>query len=213
MPKSQARTFPLAASRCSSNPPPPIPLIQGSTTPNAREVTTTASTALPPAASTAAPACAARRFWDTTMPPSETMAGLRMTWRRERLSTMTAPGGLEVAVRDVQARTHRSPRKGKRAKPPISVVLSAAKQPCFGRLSSVRWIPLLVVPEHGIHAGKELTHDRDDRHLLLLPFGQQVLVVGGESWIVSTGGKGRHEKEATEPGPAALDPAFAAAVG
>src|SRR5690625_3991540 len=90
---------------------------------------------------------------------------------------------------------------------------ASAKQPCSGRLSSARWIPLLVVPEHGIHAGKELTHDRDDRHLLLLPFGQQVLVVGGESWIVATGGKGRHEQEAAEPGPAALDPAFAAAVG
>src|SRR4029453_4549218 len=60
-------------------PPPPSPLIQGSSTPSAKVVAMTASTQSPPAASTSAPTCAALLDCAATMPPLEVTAGLRIT--------------------------------------------------------------------------------------------------------------------------------------
>ena len=56
IPKSIAWTFPEGASWISMCPPPPMPLIQGSSTETVKAVATAASTALPPSASTFAPA-------------------------------------------------------------------------------------------------------------------------------------------------------------
>src|SRR5215216_4909958 len=56
--------------RCATrNPPPPMPLIHGSTTPETNAVVTAASTALPPALNTAAPASAASTDLAPTIPP------------------------------------------------------------------------------------------------------------------------------------------------
>src|ERR1700761_2635521 len=55
---------------------PPMPLIQGSTTPKAKAVATAASTALPPASRIAAPAFEASTCCETTMPPRPVRAGL-----------------------------------------------------------------------------------------------------------------------------------------
>src|SRR3546814_18767811 len=60
------------------------PLIQGSTTPMAKETATDASTALPPPARTSTPISAARRCCAATMPWAEEVAGLRGTWEREK---------------------------------------------------------------------------------------------------------------------------------
>src|SRR5690606_30537023 len=61
------------------------PLIQGSSTPSAKEVATAASRASPPASRTSAPAWAASRCCAATMPPRLETAGLRTTWEREKL--------------------------------------------------------------------------------------------------------------------------------
>src|SRR3546814_8737280 len=73
-------------------PPPAGPLIQGSKTPIAKETATAASTALPPAASASAPISAARRCCAATMPCLEAVAGLRVTWEREKDIERTIPG-------------------------------------------------------------------------------------------------------------------------
>src|SRR5688500_3480625 len=65
-----------------------MPLIQGSSTPSANVVAITASTQSPPSASTAAPTSAALRDCEATMPPLETVAGLRMCWALENWSCM-----------------------------------------------------------------------------------------------------------------------------
>src|SRR5688572_10365729 len=72
-------------------PPPPAPLIQGSSTPSAKVVATTASMQSPPAASTAAPISAARRDCEATMPPLDVTAGLRICWELEKWSVMALP--------------------------------------------------------------------------------------------------------------------------
>src|SRR6266550_3325466 len=72
-------------------PPPPRPLIQGSSTPSANVVAITASMQSPPAASTAAPTSAALRDCEATMPPSDVTAGLRICWAFENWSRMTFP--------------------------------------------------------------------------------------------------------------------------
>src|SRR5215211_1042723 len=69
-------------------PPPPTPLIQGSSTPSANVVAITASMQLPPAASTAAPTSAALRDCEATTPPLETTAALRICWVFENWSDM-----------------------------------------------------------------------------------------------------------------------------
>src|SRR5436190_5636501 len=69
-------------------PPPPSPLIQGSSTPSAKVVAITASMQSPPAASTPAPTSAALRDCEATMPPLETTAGLRICWVFENWSAM-----------------------------------------------------------------------------------------------------------------------------
>src|SRR3546814_10535207 len=71
------------------------PLIQGSTTPMAKETATAASTALPPPASTSAPISAARRCCAATMPWEEEVAGLRVTWEREK-ADMETPAAAKV---------------------------------------------------------------------------------------------------------------------
>src|SRR5712671_6258621 len=69
-------------------PPPPRPLIQGSSTPRAKVVAITASMQSPPAASTPAPTSAALRDCEATTPPLETTAGLRICWVLENWSAM-----------------------------------------------------------------------------------------------------------------------------
>src|SRR5215467_6426488 len=71
-------------------PPAAGPLIQGSTTPMAKETATAASTASPPAASTLAPTSAARRCAAATTPPRVGITALRMIWVREKLSIWNA---------------------------------------------------------------------------------------------------------------------------
>src|SRR5271167_1559578 len=73
-------------------PPPPGPLIHGSTTPIAKDVATAASTASPPAARMAAPTSAARRCCAATIPPEDETAAFRTIWLLEKLS-MAAPLG------------------------------------------------------------------------------------------------------------------------
>ncbi|WP_309246718.1 hypothetical protein [Ramlibacter montanisoli] len=63
------------------------PLIQGSSTPSAKEVATAASTASPPAASTAAPTRAAPLCCEATTPASVAITALRTDWVLERLSS------------------------------------------------------------------------------------------------------------------------------
>src|SRR5689334_1719205 len=70
-------------------PPPPMPLIHGSSVPSAKVVAIMASTQSPPAASTAAPTSAARRDCAATMPPLEETAGLRSCWELENWSSMS----------------------------------------------------------------------------------------------------------------------------
>src|ERR1700737_4037267 len=96
-------------------PPPPTPLIQGSSTPSANVVAITASMQSPPAASTAAPTSAALRDCAATMPPLETTAGLRICWELLNWSRM---GGLVVVHIDrrsaptmTDCRRFRYPRK------------------------------------------------------------------------------------------------------
>src|SRR5207342_1851087 len=72
-------------------PPPPSPLIQGSSTPSANVVAITASTQSPPAASTSAPTCAAFPDCAATMPPLEVTAGLRIDWVLENWSRIGWP--------------------------------------------------------------------------------------------------------------------------
>src|SRR4051794_7069337 len=72
-------------------PPPPRPLIQGSSTPSANVVAITASIQSPPAASTAAPTSAALSDCEATMPPLDVTAGLRICWEFENWSHMTFP--------------------------------------------------------------------------------------------------------------------------
>src|SRR5262249_31694574 len=67
-------------------PPAAGPLIQGSTTPMAKETATAASTASPPASSTLAPTSAARRWAAATTPPRVGITALRTIWEREKLS-------------------------------------------------------------------------------------------------------------------------------
>src|SRR5688572_27181478 len=67
-------------------PPAASPLIQGSTTPMAKEVATAASTASPPASSTAAPTSAARRCCAATTPPRVATTDLRTICELEKLS-------------------------------------------------------------------------------------------------------------------------------
>src|SRR6185312_4374497 len=69
-------------------PPPPMPFIQGSTTPSAKPVATTASMQSPPAASTSAPISAARRDCAATMPPLELTADFRKVWELEKRSAV-----------------------------------------------------------------------------------------------------------------------------
>src|SRR3954454_2759829 len=77
-------------------PPPPAPLIQGSSAPRAKVVAMTASTQSPPSASTAAPISAARRDCAATMPPFDVVAGLRICWALENWSRMGLPCRLVV---------------------------------------------------------------------------------------------------------------------
>src|SRR5690349_3247883 len=79
-------------------PPPPAPLIQGSSTPRAKVVAITASTQSPPAASTSAPTSAALRDCAATMPPFEVTAGLRITCELENWSDMALLPGVVFAV-------------------------------------------------------------------------------------------------------------------
>src|SRR5882757_1365701 len=72
-------------------PPPPSPLIQGSSTPSANVVAITASTQSPPAASTSAPTCAALPDCAATMPPLDVVAGLRICWLLLNWSRMLLP--------------------------------------------------------------------------------------------------------------------------
>src|SRR5262249_912703 len=72
-------------------PPPPMPLIHGSSVPSAKVVAMTASMQSPPAASTSAPTSAARRDCDATMPPFELTAGLRICCELENWSAMRFP--------------------------------------------------------------------------------------------------------------------------
>src|SRR6185436_5727126 len=72
-------------------PPPPSPLIQGSSTPSAKVVAITASTQSPPAASTSAPTAAALPDCAATMPPLDVVAGLRICWRLLNWSRMLLP--------------------------------------------------------------------------------------------------------------------------
>ena len=78
IPKSIAWTFPEGASWISMCPPPPIPLIQGSSTETVKAVATAASTALPPSASTFAPAREASLCWEATIPLEDTTASFRV---------------------------------------------------------------------------------------------------------------------------------------
>src|SRR5216683_1921599 len=71
-------------------PPPPSPLIQGSSTPSAKPVAMTASTQSPPAARTSAPTSAALRDCAATIPPFETTAGFLICCRLENWSGMRA---------------------------------------------------------------------------------------------------------------------------
>src|SRR6478609_4178557 len=75
-------------------PPPPTPLIHGSTAPSAKVVAITASMQSPPSASTAAPTSAARRDCAATMPPFDVTAALRMSWALENWSRMGFPCGV-----------------------------------------------------------------------------------------------------------------------
>src|SRR5204863_2608034 len=72
-------------------PPPPMPLIHGSSVPSAKVVAITASMQSPPAASTPAPTSAARRDCEATMPPLELTAGLRICCELENWSAMMFP--------------------------------------------------------------------------------------------------------------------------
>src|SRR5438552_15742456 len=72
-------------------PPPPSPLIQGSSTPSANVVAITASTQSPPAASTSAPTAAALPDCAATMPPLDVVAGLRICWVLLNWSRMLLP--------------------------------------------------------------------------------------------------------------------------
>src|SRR5271154_5020486 len=91
-------------------PPPATPFIQGSSTPSAKPVAITASTQSPPAASTSVPISAARRAWAATMPPLETMAGLRNCWPLEKRSDMLLSSAL-VAGRPVKPPSTKTSRE------------------------------------------------------------------------------------------------------
>src|SRR5258705_2362337 len=73
-------------------PPPPRPLIHGSSTPKANVVAIRASMQSPPAASRPAPTSAALRDCAATMPPFEVTAGLRICWVLENWSFMACLG-------------------------------------------------------------------------------------------------------------------------
>src|SRR5262245_35182803 len=90
-------------------PPPAGPLIQGSTTPMAKETATAASTASPPASSTLAPTSAARRCAAATTPPRVGITTLRMIWVREKLSMARAVDFKSLQ----QVRQHRARRFGR----------------------------------------------------------------------------------------------------
>src|SRR5438552_3704375 len=85
-------------------PPPPSPLIQGSSTPSANVVAITASTQSPPAASTSAPTCAARLDCAATMPPLEVTAGLLIACVLENWSRIGWPSISEGSLRGGRSR-------------------------------------------------------------------------------------------------------------
>src|SRR5262245_17672323 len=91
-------------------PPAAGPLIQGSTTPMAKETATAASTASPPASSTVAPTSAARRWAAATTPPRVGMTALRMICVREKLS-MGGVADLKCPIRVARDRLGTSNRK------------------------------------------------------------------------------------------------------
>ena len=62
-------TSPVAASKYTKYPPPPIPALYGSVTPSAAAVATAASAALPPLRSTWRPMALASASTDDTAPP------------------------------------------------------------------------------------------------------------------------------------------------
>src|SRR5690349_12388039 len=117
MPKSMAVGRAASAGQTSMEPPPPSPLIQGSTAPSASEVATAASTALPPASRTAAPTAAAWRFWALTIPPLAVTAGLRTVQVLARLllkgrapSAIGVGGVAQAVAQEIEGEHHQDHR-------------------------------------------------------------------------------------------------------